>query len=224
MRERLFRFKQFSVSHSASAMKVGTDGVTLGAWAACAGRVLDVGCGCGLIGLMCAQRGASEVTMVEIDPAAAQEAAQNAAKSPWADRVTTVCDDFLTAPLQGDFDAIVSNPPFFANGELAPDRRRADARHESGLTPDAFMARAAELLAPDGTVSVILPPDRAEEWTAAATFHGLRQRRLARLYTGAAEPRRVLVEFGAPSSLEVSELHINSPEYQEIVKDFYLNP
>ena len=89
MRERLFRFKQFSVSHEAAAMKVGTDGVTLGAWATVdpGNKVLDAGAGCGLIGLMAAQRGAGQVLLLEIDGPAAEEAAANALASPWAARI-----------------------------------------------------------------------------------------------------------------------------------------
>lgn len=205
-------------------MKVGTDGVTLGAWARCAGRVLDAGCGCGLIGLMAAQRGALSVSMVEIDPAAAAEAATNAAASPWSDRVTALCADFLEFT-GGEFDCILSNPPFFATGELAPDTARATARHEGRLSPQSFMKHSAGLLAPGGTVSIIVPPDRAPEWTFAAGLNGLRPARAAALFTRkrAAEPRRILLEFSREGVCgEPQRLEIHSEEYQTLVKDFYL--
>lgn len=224
-RERLFRFKQFAVSHSASAMKVGTDGVTLGAWAPCSGRVLDVGCGCGLIGLMAAQRGAREVVMVEIDPAAATEAAANAESSPWSGRVGVICADYARFEASRPFDSIISNPPFFAEGMLAPDDRRASARHEGRLTPDLFFGRAAGMLAPDGKVSVILPPDRVDAWRFAALTAGLHpSARCALLAKPEAPPRRVMLTFGRDSSVNCHEstLLINSPEYNKLTSPFYL--
>lgn len=224
MRERLFRFKRFSVAHEASAMKVGTDGVTLGAMAPAAGRVLDVGCGCGLVGLMLAQRGADEVVMVEIDPAAAREAAANAAASPWADRIRTVQADFRTFKADGLFDAIVSNPPFFASGLPAPDLRRSAARHEDTLPADAFMRSAAGLLAPGGKVCVILPADRMAAWTFAAEVQGLRCADLCELQTkpGAA-PKRVVATFSRAAAGQTRRLlAMNSEEYKSLTFPFYL--
>lgn len=223
----MFRFKQFSVAHEASAMKVGMDGVTLGAWARVGARTLDVGCGCGLIGLMAAQRGAEAVVMVEIDPAAAREAAQNAARSPWAERITTICSDFndFAINCEAKFDSILSNPPFFASGMLAPEAQRAQARHEGSLTSAQFMRTAARLLAPGGSVSVILPPDRLPQWRSDAAMAGLGLRRLTLLYTRvrACEPRRVLAEFAAGTfTPQQTILHLTSPEYCALTTPFYL--
>lgn len=225
MRERLFRFKQFAVAHEASAMKVGTDGVTLGAMAPARGRVLDVGCGCGLIGLMAAQRGAAEVVMIEIDPAAAAEAAANAAASPWADRVSVVGGDFLTCPIDGTFDSIVSNPPFFTGGLLAPDSRRAAARHEDSiLPPAAFMRRAAALLAPGGTVCVIIPSDRVADWTFAAGISGLKAADICELTTRPdAAPKRAVITFSrAAGATTRRRLALNSEDYKSLTSPFYL--
>lgn len=221
----IFRFKQFAVSHGASAMKVGTDGVTLGAWAPCAGRVLDAGCGCGLIGLMAAQRGASQVVMLDVDPAAAAEAAQNAANSPWHSKVTALCTDFLAYHSEVMFDAIISNPPFFASDLQAPEARRALARHEGTLTPDNFMRKAAALLAPGGSVSIIIPADRLTPWTFAASLAGLYPAAVSHLITKpASPPRRALLTFTTTKAPEPTpaELYLNSPEYQRLVSDFYL--
>lgn len=228
MRERLFRFKQFSVSHSASAMKVGTDGVTLGAWAAVepGDRVLDVGAGCGLIGLMMAQRGAGQVCLLEIDPAAADEAAANAMASPWADRVSVRCADFLNADFAPvGFDRIVSNPPFFTNGALAPEQARALARHESGLTVESLIGRAATMLGIGGTLSIIIPPESAERARFAASLAGLSCCRLTRLFTKpSAPPRRVLMEFTAGAAECIaSDLAVGSEEYNLMTSPFYLN-
>lgn len=220
----MFRFKQFSVDDAPCAMKVGTDGVVLGAWATVGRRVLDVGCGCGLIGLMMAQRGASHVDMIDIDPEAARCAAANAAASPWTNRLAARCADFLGLGF-GQYDAIVSNPPFFANGELAPDSLRAAARHEGGLTPGAFMRKAAALLAPGGTVSIIVPTDRAQAWTAEAGMAGLSLCRRLNLFTRlrATRPRRVLLEFSTSQTTpQVETINIHSQEYKQLVEPFYL--
>lgn len=229
MRERLFRFKQFAVSHSAAAMKVGTDGVTLGAWASVSpgDSVLDVGAGCGLIGLMMAQRGAASVTLLEIDPAAAAESAGNAAASPWADAVTAICADFMQFDAGGRlYDRMVCNPPFFTNGELAPDSARATARHEAALTLESLTRRAAAMLAPGGTLSVIIPAESRERAEFAARMAGLHCCRITLLHTkAAAPPRRVLMEFSATPpgrTVTADTLLIGSEAYRSLTSPFYL--
>lgn len=125
-----FNFKQFHVAHDRCAMKVGTDGVLLGAWAGVAGasRVLDVGCGSGLITLMVAQRTAAHVVGVEIDAPAAEQAIENVAASPWAHRIEIVHADVSDLCPDEKFDHIVSNPPFFC-------RRSPSARRSSCPSP-----------------------------------------------------------------------------------------
>lgn len=203
---------------------MGTDGVTLGVMAPPGRRVLDVGCGCGLIGLMMAQRGAQEVVMLDIDADAAAEAAENAAASPWSGCIRTICADFLAYDTDGRFDTIVCNPPFFATGLLAPDPRRAAARHEHSLPAQAFMARAAALLSDAGAVCVILPPDRLAEWTFAAELAGLKCGAICELQTkpeGAA--RRVVATFGRDAGeTEYSRMALNSQEYKTLTSPFYL--
>lgn len=209
-------------------MKVGTDGVTLGAWASVApgDAVLDVGAGCGLIGLMMAQRGAGSVTLLEIDPAAAAEAAGNAAASPWADAVTAISGDFMQFD-GGQYDRIVCNPPFFTNGELAPDAARATARHEASLTLESLARRAAAMLAPDGTLSVIIPADSRQRAEFAARLAGLHCRRTTLLHTKpTAPPRRALMEFAAAAvaddAVTTDRLLIGSEAYRLMTSPFYL--
>lgn len=205
-------------------MRVGTDAVTLGAIAPASGRALDVGCGCGLIGLMLAQRGATAVTMVDIDVPAAAEATENALVSPWADRIETLCTDFLTFETADRFDSIVSNPPYFGAGLLAPDRRRAAARSDSAMPPEAFMKKAAELLAPGGTVSIIIPADREGIWRTAGAFASLNPREIISIKTKATAPaKRTIIIFGADAVDPTHrEILLNSTDYKTLTEPFYL--
>ena len=130
-----FRFKQFQVNHDRCAMKVGTDGILLGAWAdvAQAKRILDLGSGSGLIALMLAQRSCAEsrICAVEIDPAAAQQARENALASPWREKIQVYqqdIDSFCTQTAQR-FDLIVANPPYFEAGIACRDDERNTARY-----------------------------------------------------------------------------------------------
>lgn len=127
-----FRFKQFEIEQDRCAMKVGTDGVLLGAWAQGGRRILDIGSGTGLISLMMAQRfPEAEVVGIDMDADACGQARENVMASPFRDRVEIECcrlQDFggaseaaeasgTTEVLKaaGVFDAIVSNPPFFVD-------------------------------------------------------------------------------------------------------------
>ena len=218
-----FRFKQFTLSHDRSSMRVGTDAVSLGAWARCGGRVLDVGCGCGIVGLMAAQRGAQAVTLLDLDAPSVAEARENAAESPWGARIEAVEGDFLSFTAAEPFDNILSNPPFFATGLRAPDARRAAARHGDTLPPEEFMARAAGLLAPGGAVSVILPPDQEGTWTLAAGLARLAMDEAVELLTRPGAPaRRVMVRFCRGGRGERRQLPLDSEEYKQLTNPFYL--
>ena len=141
-----FSFKQFEMSNCRSAMKIGTDGVLLGAWAIGTPisrqsdeelRIMDVGSGTGLIALMLAQRfPEATIVGVECDRDAAEEGADNFAGSPWHENLQMVHADFNTIAQEStseSLDAVVSNPPFFTNGAHAPDMQRLAARHEGTL-------------------------------------------------------------------------------------------
>ena len=127
-----FEFKQFTVWHDKCAMKVGTDGVLLGAWAnvESAKHILDVGTGTGLIALMLAQRTVqADVTAIEIDSMAAIQARENIAHSPWKNRITLFNCDFRYFHDDLKYDLIVSNPPYFVNALKCLDKQRNMARH-----------------------------------------------------------------------------------------------
>lgn len=247
-RETVFRFKQFMVANRQSAMKVGTDGVLLGAWSLSGDgqsispntppeRILDVGCGTGLIALMMAQRfPAAFITGIEIDPVAADEASMNFKSSPWSGRLTVIEGDFNQQfPETGSrsFDLIVSNPPFFNNGELSPDNARLTARHECSLSLESLLRTSSRILAENGYICLIMPSDRAEEIKYRGVINRLALTRMTWVSTVPSKPpRRVLVELRHESptgqSVKIDHLSIHdgygglTDEYISLVKDFYL--
>jgi tRNA1Val (adenine37-N6)-methyltransferase len=132
-----FRFKEFTIQQDRTAMKVGTDGILLGAWVGVKGvrKTLDVGTGTGLIALMLAQRGVHELDAIEIDESAARQAMENVAASPWTSRVTVnhVSLQEFALRTHSRYDLIVSNPPFYEHAYPTKSQGRAFARHGEGL-------------------------------------------------------------------------------------------
>ena len=233
MSDSSFSFKQFTVRHDRCAMKVGTDGVLLGAWAPVDGvrRVLDVGTGTGLIALQLAQRNASlRVSAVEIDADAARQAAENVARSPWGDRIEVICADFKDFQSSDGFDLIVSNPPYFVDALPCPDLQRNTARHAGELTYDLLFRRAVRLLAEEGVVSIIVPAEVERVAEEAAWMQGLCPRRRTRVFTKAGKPaRRVLLTFSRQlGPVDEDTLCIHRPDgshtddYRRLTGDFYL--
>ena len=155
-----FTFKQFTIHQDRCAMKVGTDGVLLGAWATGGRRILDIGTGTGLVALMMAQRFPDAVvTGVEIDHEAAIQAEENAMSSPFSKRVSIehcALQDFTP---QFKYDAITCNPPFFEESLKCPDKSRNTARHTDTLPYSTLFERCRSLLTDDGVLSIIIPTD-----------------------------------------------------------------
>ena len=226
-----FRFRQFSIEQERCSMKVGTDGVLLGAWFPISAglSVLDIGTGTGLIALMAAQRGAGSVTAVEIDAAAAEQAGMNAANSPWADRIAVEHTDI--ADFTGvKYDRIVCNPPYFRDSLRCPDSGRNTARHNDSLSYETLAASAARLLADDGLLCLVLPYDSVETFSKCAVANGLEMCRRTDVVTVAGKtPKRSLVAFGRHCpTLDICVLEMcgtdgeETLEYIALVKDFYL--
>ena len=212
-------------------MKVGTDGVLLGAWfPASAGSVLDVGTGTGLIALMAAQRGAGQVTAIEIDAAAAAQAARNAAASEWADRIEVVASDIADYHTDVRFDRILSNPPYFRDSLRSPDAGRNAARHNDRLSYETLVSCSVRLLAPGGLLCVVLPFDAVDEFVRCALTAGLYLARRTDVVTvQGREPKRSLLSFSTVHTqpqtdvLNMREADGNeSAEYVNLVRDFYL--
>ena len=233
MSSRGFTFKQFHVEHDRCAMKVGTDGILLGAWAPLgrARRILDVGTGSGLVALMLAQRGEPgvRITGLELDQAAANQAAENVAASPWPERVDIV-QGSLQAFEASPFDLIVSNPPYFGHGQHFDCQARASARHTGSLTLAELFTHAKRLLGEDGGLSLVLPVQALEEAMLQAEslgFH-LAERRDVVTREGK-KPGRFLLHFcRIKHCLKWGEIIINTVNndhgdiYKGMVSPFYL--
>lgn len=228
-----FTFKQFEINHEGSAMKVGTDGVLLGAWCSCRDvrRIADVGAGTGLISLMCAQRnGDATIDAIEIDHSAAECARANIARSAWSERIRVIesaIQDFTT---EERYDLIVSNPPYFSETLQSPDPSRATARHNCSLPHRYLIAAAQRLLTPEGRLSLILPSDEARRFAMQAVAAGLHLRRRCEVATKpAAAPKRTMSEWslnGGESTIEQLTLANadgeRSEEYRRLTEEFYL--
>lgn len=230
-----FKFKRFTVYHDRCAMKVGTDGVLLGAWTDVAGArsILDVGTGTGLIALMLSQRSEAEILAIDIDADAVVQARENADRSPWAGRIAVQqCDVRDFAPACGrTFDLIVSNPPYFTEKVMCPEARRNAARHTEGLDFPELIGAVSALLAAQGRFSVILPSAATAAFTEEAARQGLFLSRQVWVHTKpGATPKRVLLTFVREKDTQVEvqhltlevERHVYASEFQELVKDYYL--
>lgn len=191
-----FRFQQFTVDDDQCAMKVGTDGVLLGAWASADGtEALDVGTGCGLIALMLAERNPRlHVRAIDIAPLAVRQAQANFARSPFAERLTTEVADFRQ-PHTRTYDLIVCNPPFFLGGKDM-DAARRTARQSETLPLPTLIENAARCLRADGQLAVIIPHDQAATAVSHAAAHGLHLiRRTDVRTTPVKPPARTLLQF-----------------------------
>jgi len=226
-----FRFKQFEVANVRSAQKVGTDGVLLGAWVALKAtdrRILDVGTGTGVIALMMAQRASDAlITAIDIDTESVAEATDNFLASPWQERLLAMEAPFQQMP--GEYDLIISNPPFFIDSLKAPDDRRSAARHTDTLPHRDIISGAARLLSPQGRLAVIYPATEAEMFAGEALSAGLFPERICKVSTKAgAAPKRFLMELSREKKEPlIEELSIMSggdytAEYKSLTSDFYL--
>ena len=229
-----FRFKKFEVSHSRSALKVGTDAVVLGAAMTLTPkdlRLLDIGTGCGVIALMAAQRldHPANICCIDIDGPSIEEAAQNFAASPWAENLEAVCVPLAEYSPEGPLDVIFSNPPFFENSLKNPDPRETTARHTGSLSYRDICAFAAQNLSAEGRLSLILPFEAYGALVRTAASFGLHPFRMVSIRTTPLkEPKRLLAEFSrtrgpvAEESLVLQDGTARSAQYASLTKDFYL--
>lgn len=216
-------------------MKVGTDGVLLGAWCSVsAGRILDVGTGSGLIALMLAQRcPEAQIDAIDIDADAIGQAAENFRLSKWSDRLSAwqiPLQDFVNGR-EGIYQLIVSNPPYFVDSLKNPDKQRQTARHTDTLTYSELVSCSAKLLCEGGELALILPAEAEAEILSEAAKNGLSALRLTHVYSKPGKKmKRVLATFQKCPSCQCetrdfyieSESSPRSEEYALLTQDFYL--
>ena len=230
-----FQFKQFTIHQQYCAMKVGTDGTLLGAWALASEspcRILDIGTGTGLIALMMAQRyPQAKVTAIDIDDGAVRQAKENVSASPFADRINVIKADVLTFEEEEKYDSIVCNPPFFEDSLTCPDPQRTEARHTVSLGYRQLMEAAFRLLKDDGHFSLIIPSDCRERLESEAHLRGFFLSRVCSIQTTPKKaPKRYMIELTKQPVNEVdttngileSSPQVRSDWYRELTKEFYI--
>lgn len=217
-------------------MKVGTDGVLLGAWTPLINNpysILDIGAGTGLIALMLAQRShAEQIDALEIDERAYEQATDNFENSPWNDRLFCFhagLDEFMDEP-EDEYDLIVSNPPFYTDTYKSDNTQRDMARFEDALPFEDLVEAADLLLSENGIFAVIIPFKEEERFVQLALDFELYPLKITRVKgTPTSEIKRTLLAFSRiQQSTLVDELtielarHHYTPEFTELTKDFYL--
>jgi tRNA1Val (adenine37-N6)-methyltransferase len=181
MANHYFRFKEFTVYQDACAMKVCTDACIQGAYTARylqlqpVQRIMDLGAGTGLLGLMLAQQlPSADITAVELDMAAATQASANISATPWADRLHVVTADVRELIATSLYDFIITNPPFYEADLKSSDKLRNQAMHATTLDYTALLKVMADHLTPEGSFSILLPSRPFADFVtlaAAAGFH-----------------------------------------------------
>ena len=231
-----FKFKQFTIYQDRCAMKIGTDGVLLGAWANTSNSpesILDIGAGTGVIGLMMAQRcSADSIDAIEIDEDAFEQCVENFEASPWADRLFCYhasLDEFLDE-VEDKYDLIISNPPFYCEEFSSGDRARDQARQNSSLPFGLLLKGVSELLSENGIFALVTPFKEEKNVKKEASRFGLYPSRLMHVKGHpSSEVKRSLMEFQfKKTDIITSELiieksrHRYTEEYIKLTRDFYL--
>ncbi|MCC8198092.1 MAG: methyltransferase [Tannerellaceae bacterium] len=230
-----FKFKQFTVWHDKCAMKVGTDGVLLGAWADTENcqHILDIGTGTGLIALMLAQRSRAIIDAIDIDESASLQASENVSASPFRNQIRVQQADIrnFARKTPAKYDLIVSNPPYFIQSLKSPEEQRNRARHTDTLSLEELITESIQLIKSTGKMAFILPAQNETELEPIRKQQNLYlTKRLAILPTPDFPPKRILVElsFEKPTVTEQNQLiieisrHQYTQEYKELTREYYL--
>jgi len=231
-----FAFKEFSVNQDRCAMKIGTDGVLLGAWATISHNpfsILDIGTGTGILALMLAQRSHAEnIEAIEIDDAAFEQAADNFENSPWGDRLFCYHAAFneFVEEIDDKYDLIISNPPFYSENYKTDNPQRDLARFTDALPFEHLLHGTAKLLDDNGKASFIIPFSEETNFISLAEKMNLFPNRITRVKgTDTTEIKRSLLEFSfTKTPIDSTELTIETARHQytedyiNLTKDFYL--
>jgi tRNA1Val (adenine37-N6)-methyltransferase len=231
-----FSFKQFAVQQDRCAMKIGTDGVLLGAWTPLINNpynLLDIGAGTGILSLMLAQRStATQIDAIEIDEEAYEQCVENFETSPWGDQLFCFhagLDEFVDEP-EDEYDLIISNPPFYTDDYKSDNTSRDLARFEDALPFEELIEAAALLLSDNGIFSVIIPYKEEERFISLCKELDLFPIQITRVKgTPTSDIKRSLLAFTRIEqtplidelTIEISR-HQYTSEYIELTKEFYL--
>ena len=231
-----FQFKQFTIQQDRCAMKIGTDGVLLGAWVPIddtVNAILDIGTGTGVIALMMAQRSQAQIVdALEIDADAYEQAVENFEASSWGDRLFCYHASFqeFVQEIDEQYDLLISNPPFFAEDYKTDSDQRDLARFQDALPFDHLLIGASKLLSESGRLAIIVPFQEEEKVIRIAEQVGLFVQKNTRVKGAPSTKikRSLLVFTRDRKEVEVEELvieksrHLYTDKYVDLVKDFYL--
>lgn len=233
----MFTFKKFAISQDKCAMKIGTDGVLLGAWTPILNNpysILDIGTGTGLLSLMMAQRSnAEQIDGVEIDDEAHEQAVENFENSPWADRLFCYHADLesFAHEIDDEYDLVISNPPFYSEDYKSNDPQRDKARFQDSLPFELLIEVVEHFLSEKGIFSIIVPFKEEGNLMQLASEYNLYPIKVTRVRGNQhAEIKRSLIAFSREITLQIPldeliievERHQYTPEFTELLQDFYL--
>jgi len=231
-----FQFKEFTIEQDKTAMKVGTDGVLLGAWVTVeknAETVLDIGTGTGLIALQLAQKSnCTTIDAIEIEPNAYEQAVDNFENSDWGDRLFCYhasLQEFANE-IDEKYDLIISNPPYFNDTYKNLEQKRAKARHTGSLSFKELLSATAHLLTPNGSCAFIIPFSEENNFLSLAKENKLFPQKITRVKGNIkTDFKRTLLQLSfKPISPKINELiieierHVYTENYRKLVKEFYL--
>jgi tRNA1Val (adenine37-N6)-methyltransferase len=236
MSNKNFLFKQFVIEQENSAMKVGVDGVMLGAWAdvANASHILDIGTGTGLIAIMLAQRNeTANIDAVEIEWQSYIQAVENANNCKWKDRINVIHEKFQTfvETTQKQYDLIVSNPPYFTGSLQSPEMQRTVARHTLLLNQDDLIDGINKILTDTGKFAAIFPYAEANIFIAKASMQRFFCNKKTNIKPTPKKPViRIMLEISRVKQnfteniicIETGTRHDYTDEYKRLTKDFYI--
>lgn len=236
MSSKPFEFKNFKIDQDRCAMKIGTDGVLLGAWASLENQpfsILDIGAGTGILSLMMAQRSNAElIDALEIDDNTYEQCVENFEQSPWGDRLFCyhASLEAFVDEIEDQYDLIICNPPFYSEDYKTKNSQRDLARFQDAMPFENLIESASKLLSNKGTFSVVIPYKEENHFIEIALKFGLILNKVLHVKgTPDSEIKRSFMAFSFRESEIIKDLitievgrHEYTPEYINLTKDFYL--
>jgi len=228
-----FEFKEFTIHQNNAAMKIGTDGILLGAWADLSDKKkgIDIGSGTGVISIMLCQRNEIlEIESIEVSKRAVLDAKKNIKNCKWNKRIKLKHADLKLFSTENKYDLIISNPPYFKKSLKPKDLDRLKARHENDLKLEDILKFSNQNLTKDGSLNIILPFEQKKEAIEFAKKHGLNAIRECSVYPKPNKaPHRLLIELSkTKKTLESQSLiiendgrHNYTDNYKKLTREFY---